>query len=290
MHRLNICSLKLMMATDCIQDFDLKTMYPYNEFLSNRKIGGGGWVRKLNANKEIVVKELTRRDPNAKPNKSNRSCEELLRLFKPITDRRDIDFIMKRELEVRQKLEAMLCELTTKRIGQDLKEKTPKLPKLEKKIDLAEAAPDAHILLKLTDSAASTAMDAAEKAARDNDFKVTIAIVNGEGVPMLVKRLEGANPHSFDLAMTKAKAACHFQRNSSQLHNLPDVTRGGVPIMAAGICIGGIGVSGDKQPNCEKVAYAAVDKLMEDAKQESLDEKTNRYVDAESTVLPETSV
>ena len=41
--------------------------------------------------------------------------------------------------------------------------------------------------------------------------------------------------------------------------------------MANGICFGGVGVSGDKQPKCEKVAYAAVDKLMEDAKQEALE-------------------
>ncbi len=288
-HNIIICSSKLMMATDCVHDFSIKTVHPYNEFMSNRKLGGGGWVRKLSANKDIVVQELMRRDPNAKPNKSNRSCEELLRLFKPLTDRRDIDFIMKKELEIRQKLEAMLGELNTKRVGQDIKEKTPKRPKIEKKVDLAEAAAaDVHIQLKLTDSVASIAMDAAEKTARDNDFKVTIAIVNAEGVPMLVKRLEGANPHSFDLAITKAKTSCHFQRNSSQLQDFPDISRGGVPFMANGICIGGIGVSGDKQPNCEKVAYAAVDKLMEDAKQKSLDAKTNRYV--ASDVLTHTTV
>jgi glc operon protein GlcG len=267
-----------MMATDCVQDFNIKTVYPYNEFMSNRKLGGGGWVRKLSANKDIVVQELMRRDSNAKPNKSNRSCEELLRLFKPLTDRRDIDFVIKKELEIRQKLEAMLGELNNKRVGQDVKEKTPKRPKIEKKVEQAEPVADVHIQLKLTDSVASIAMDAAEKTARENGCKVTIAIVNAEGVPMLVKRLEGANPHSFDLAITKAKTSCHFQRNSSQLQDFPDISRGGVPFMANGICIGGIGVSGDKQPNCEKVAYAAVDKLVEVAKQESLNLKTNQYV------------
>mmetsp|Transcript_19996 Transcript_19996/g.25538 ORF Transcript_19996/g.25538 Transcript_19996/m.25538 type:complete len:168 (-) Transcript_19996:10-513(-) len=119
----------LMMATDCMHDFNIKTVYPYSEFMSNRKLGGGGWVRKLSANKDIVVQELMRRDPNAKPNKSNRSCEELLRLFKPLTDRSDIDFVVQEELEIRKKLEAMLGELNTKRVGHDLKEKTPKRPK-----------------------------------------------------------------------------------------------------------------------------------------------------------------
>eukprot|EP00986_Skeletonema_menzelii_P004165 scaffold1394_cov150-Skeletonema_menzelii.AAC.8 len=259
----------LMMATDCIQDFNIKTLYPYNEFLANRKLGGGGWVRKLSANKDIVVQELMRRDPNAKPNKSNRSCEELLRLFKPLTDSRDIDFVVKKELEVRQKLESMLGELNTKRVSHDVKEKAPKRPKIEKKVGLADAAANVNLRLKLDDSSASIAMEAAEKAARDNDFKVTIAIVNAEGVPMLVKRLEGANPHSFDLAIAKAKTSCLFQRNSSQLQDFPDISRGGVPLMANGVCMGGVGVSGDKQPNCEKVAYAAVDRLVEDAKQES---------------------
>lgn len=260
------------MATDCMQDFNIKTFFPYNEFLANRKLGGGGWVRKLSANKDIVVQELMRRDPNAKPNKSNRSCEELLRLFRPLSDRRDIDYVIKKELEIRHKLQAMLGELHTKRVSHsDLKEKTPKRPKVEKKVNLAQAAVNVNLHLKLDDSSASIAMDAAEKAARDSDFKVTIAIVNAEGVPMIVKRLEGASPLSFDLAITKAKTACLFQRNSSQLQDFPDISRGGVPLMANGICMGGVGVSGDKQPNCEKVAYAAVDKLMEDAKQEALE-------------------
>ena len=257
------------MATDCMQDFNIKTVYPYSEFLANRKLGGGGWVRKLHANKDIVVQELMRRDPNAKPNKSNRSCEELLRLFKPLTDRRDLDFVMKKELECRQKLETILGDLSTKRVSHDVKEKTPKRPKIEKKVALAEAAANVNLSVKLDDSSASIAMEAAEKAARDNDFKVTIAIVNAEGLPMIVKRLEGTNPHSFDLALAKAKTSCLFQKNSSQLQDFPDISRGGVPLMSNGICIGAVGVSGDKQPNCEKVAYAAVDKLMEDAKQES---------------------
>lgn len=257
------------MATDCMQDFSIKTVYPYSEFLANRKLGGGGWVRKLHANKDIVVQELMRRDPNAKPNKSNRSCEELLRLFKPLTDRRDLDFVMKKELECRQKLESILGDLSTKRVSHDVKEKTPKRPKIEKKVALAEAAANVNLSVKLDDSSASIAMEAAEKAARDNDFKVTIAIVNAEGLPMIVKRLEGANPHSFDLALAKAKTSCLFQKNSSQLQDFPDISRGGVPLMSNGICIGAVGVSGDKQPNCEKVAYAAVDKFMEDAKQES---------------------
>ena len=268
-----ICSSKLMMATDCITDFSIKTIHPYSEFMSNRKLGGGGWVRKLSANKEIVVQELLRRDPNAKPNKSNRSSEELLRLFKPLTDRRDVDFVIKKELEYREKLEGMLSELNSKRTPTlDVKEKAPKRPRIEKKVDLSEnGAPDVQ-LQQLTDEAAQLAMDAAVKAARDNDFKVTIAIVDASGVPMLVKRLEGAYPHSFDLALTKAKIACRFQKNTSQLQEAPDISRGGVPLLAKGVCIGGIGVSGDKQPNCERVAYAAVDKLMEEAKQESLDD------------------
>ncbi len=269
------------MASDCMQDFNIKTCFPYNEFLANRKLGGGGWVRKLSANKDIVVQELMRRDPNAKPNKSNRSCEELLRLFRPLSDRRDIDFVIKKELEVRQKLQAMLGELHTKRVSHgDLKEKNPKRPKIEKKVNLAEAPANVNLRLKLDDFSASIAMDAAEKAARDNDYKVTIAIVNAEGVPLIVKRLEGANPLSFDLAITKAKSACLFKRNSSQLQDFPDISRGGVPLMANGICMGGVGVSGDKQPNCEKIAYAAVDKLMEDAKEESLvvDLKSNQYM------------
>lgn len=239
--------------------------------MSNRKLGGGGWVRKLSANKDIVVQELMRRDPNAKPNKSNRSCEELLRMFKPLTDRRDIDFIIKKELEIRQKLEAILGELNNKSTSHDLREKTPKRPKIEKNIDLAAvAANKMKFDLKLDDTTASLAVEAAEKAAKENGYKVSIAIVNSNGEPMVAKRLDGANAHSFDLALTKAKAACVFSRNTSQLQDFPDVSRGGVPLMANGSCIGGVGVSGDKQPNCEKVAYAAIDKLMDLTKQAAL--------------------
>ena len=64
--------------------------------------------------------------------------------------------------------------------------------------------------MRLTLAAVERAMAAAENEATANGWKVTIAICDAGGMPLLAKRLDGAFPASYDIAVGKAKTAAHF--------------------------------------------------------------------------------
>ena len=59
----------------------------------------------------------------------------------------------------------------------------------------------------LTYEQARTAMDAAEQDARSNQWNLTIVIADAQGVPIYVRRMEGASPRTFDVAMRKVRTA-----------------------------------------------------------------------------------
>mmetsp|Transcript_30557 Transcript_30557/g.64404 ORF Transcript_30557/g.64404 Transcript_30557/m.64404 type:complete len:153 (-) Transcript_30557:167-625(-) len=129
--------------------------------------------------------------------------------------------------------------------------------------------------VQLTEAAAETAVRAAQEVAAKNNWKVTIAITDAGGSPLLVKRCDGAFPASFDIALGKAKTACHFYKCTGQLEDAVNVAggssrtallsssfilmRGGVPIFIDGFCVGAVGVSGVKPDEDEKIALVAVD-------------------------------
>jgi glc operon protein GlcG len=129
----------------------------------------------------------------------------------------------------------------------------------------------------LTSAAAQTAMDAACQEATANGWAVTIAIGDAGGVPILVKRCDGAFSASYEIAVGKAKTAAQFHKNTGVLEDGANVSngssrtallsapfilmRGGVPIFANEMCIGSVGVSGVKPNEDEQVAMAAVNAL-----------------------------
>ncbi len=55
----------------------------------------------------------------------------------------------------------------------------------------------------LTLAQARTAMDAAEAEARRNQWNLTILIVDADGVPIYLRRMDGASPRTQDVAMRK---------------------------------------------------------------------------------------
>ena len=136
---------------------------------------------------------------------------------------------------------------------------------------------DFQATVGLSSSAAQKAMLAAEKEAIANGWKVTIAIADAGGIPLLVKRCDGAFPASYEVATGKAKTAAQFCKNTGQLESAVNVDdgssrtallsapfilmRGGVPIFVNGICVGAVGVSGVKPDEDEQVANAAVNAL-----------------------------
>eukprot|EP00579_Thalassiosira_antarctica_P005113 CAMPEP_0201884820 /NCGR_PEP_ID=MMETSP0902-20130614/17571_1 /ASSEMBLY_ACC=CAM_ASM_000551 /TAXON_ID=420261 /ORGANISM="Thalassiosira antarctica, Strain CCMP982" /LENGTH=350 /DNA_ID=CAMNT_0048413833 /DNA_START=20 /DNA_END=1072 /DNA_ORIENTATION=+ len=265
----------MMMATDCIAGFNAKEVHPYSVFLTNRKLAGGGWVRKLNANKDLVVQELKRRDPTAKPNKSNRGVDEIVQLFKPITDPRDLAFIAKKEGEFRQRMMHTLdeCEnrkTNRKNVGSDSSMSTPhKRPRIEgdgEKVEqiggnIEEGSQHLQSNGSITYQAAEKVMAAAEQIVLANRWKVSIAVADANGNPIMVKRLHDAFPASFEIAVGKAKTAAQFDKNTGEMGDAHDVSRGGLAIVIDDICCGGIGVSGQKPALLELVADAGINAL-----------------------------
>jgi len=59
----------------------------------------------------------------------------------------------------------------------------------------------------LTLEQAKTAMDAAEAEARRNGWNLTIVVAGADGVPLYLRRMDGASTRSYDIAMGKVRTA-----------------------------------------------------------------------------------
>ena len=99
--------------------------------------------------------------------------------------------------------------------------------------------------------------DAAEAKAKQENWNVVIAILDDGGHLITLRRMDGAQLGSIDLAQTKAKTAVFYKRASKVFEDqvtqgnlrplsMPNVfaSEGGVPIIKDGVIIGAIGVSG----------------------------------------------
>ncbi len=98
---------------------------------------------------------------------------------------------------------------------------------------------------------------AAEATARQNGWNVVIAIVDAGGHLILLHRLDNTQIGSVEVAQAKARSAALFRRptkvmadalaqGSSAFLALPGAmpVEGGVPLVADGVVVGAIGVSG----------------------------------------------
>ena len=113
---------------------------------------------------------------------------------------------------------------------------------------------------------------AAEAEALNNNWAVTIAIVDDGGHLWWLQRLDGAAPMSSHVAPAKAKTAAAGRRESKLFEDminngrvsflsapyLEGMLEGGVPIMKDGQCIGAVGVSGVKSTEDAQVARAGI--------------------------------
>ncbi|MDP1650592.1 MAG: heme-binding protein [Rubrivivax sp.] len=127
--------------------------------------------------------------------------------------------------------------------------------------------------LTLDDARAAAA--AAEAEAVQNAWAVTIAITDDGGHLLWLQRLDGAAPISADIAVAKARTAALGRRESKGYEDminqgrtaflsapvLQGMLEGGVPIMAAGHCLGAVGVSGVKAAEDAQIARAGVSAL-----------------------------
>ncbi|HEY7300434.1 MAG TPA: heme-binding protein [Xanthobacteraceae bacterium] len=122
----------------------------------------------------------------------------------------------------------------------------------------------------LSIAAARKVMAAAEAEAAKNHWGVSIAIVDSGGNLLMLHRLENAQLASMRIAEDKARTAVEFRRPTKALEDAVAgggvglrvltfgacVAEGGVPIVANGRIIGGIGVSGAASEQDAQVAMA----------------------------------
>ena len=121
--------------------------------------------------------------------------------------------------------------------------------------------------------AARNAMAAAEAEAAKNNWGVAIAIVDSGGNLVMLHRLDNAQLSAVRIAEAKARTAVEFRRPTKALEDAvagggvglrvltfgASVAEGGVPIVAGGRIVGGIGVSGVASHQDAQVAQAGAD-------------------------------
>jgi glc operon protein GlcG len=117
--------------------------------------------------------------------------------------------------------------------------------------------------------AADAVMAAAEKQAIQNGYRVVIAVVDAWGHVLQLRRTEGAQAASGQVAIDKARTAAIFVRPSREieeqvsagrlgalaLHGAAALT-GGIPLTVNGEVIGAIGTSGETPDQDESVSLA----------------------------------
>ena len=126
----------------------------------------------------------------------------------------------------------------------------------------------------LTAADAVIIITAAKAEAVNNNWLVSIAVVDEAGFLIHLERADGAGLQSPELATLKAKTAAIGKTSTKTLEDVvkdrPAVAlmpgrlpvQGGVPIIHNGECIGGIGVSGVKSHEDEVVALAGLKALL----------------------------
>lgn len=120
---------------------------------------------------------------------------------------------------------------------------------------------------------AKKAMVAAEAEATKNNWGVAIAIVDSGGNLVMLHRLDNAQLSASRIAEAKARTAVEFRRPTKALEDAvagggvglrvltfgASVAEGGVPIVAGGRIVGGIGVSGVASHQDAQVAQVGAD-------------------------------
>jgi glc operon protein GlcG len=126
----------------------------------------------------------------------------------------------------------------------------------------------------LTLDAARRVAAAAEAEARRNNWAVSVAVLDEAGHLMVFHRMDGAKLVSIDIAERKARTAVYFQGPTKNLEEevsggrtalLPIAgfmpLEGGVPLMADGVLVGAVGVSGvtgTQDGQCAQAGAAAL--------------------------------
>ena len=118
---------------------------------------------------------------------------------------------------------------------------------------------------------------AAQAEARKNSWNVAIAILDHGGHLLHFERMDGATPANAAIAVEKGRTAAMSRRSSgvweemikggrTAMIKMPGIlpVQGGMPIVADGTCIGGVGVSGVQSQQDEQIATAGIRAVIPD--------------------------
>ena len=124
----------------------------------------------------------------------------------------------------------------------------------------------------LTYEQVRVAMDSAEAEAQRNGWRLTIVVADSAGVPIYLRRMPGATPRSYEIAMAKVKTAL-----TSKMHTVDyarelaagrvDTVAGGVTyeggylIRVGGVIVGAMtasGASGSEDAQAVRAGLAAI--------------------------------
>jgi glc operon protein GlcG len=139
---------------------------------------------------------------------------------------------------------------------------------------------------RLTHAGAKKIADTAVAKARQAGIAISVAVADSGGHLIALERMDGGRFHSLHSATTKAVCAASNRRPTSShgaqgqpldvAHALglalaagPErwtAMEGGCPVIIAGECIGGVGVSGGDWATDERIAREAVESIGATAK------------------------
>lgn len=128
----------------------------------------------------------------------------------------------------------------------------------------------------LTLSDAEFLLNTAYEYAIQNNFNVSIAVVDETGTLLAMKRMDGASPMTANLCFEKAKCSAMSRRPSKLFEDIikggqmgfltmetfSGMLEGGEPIMYQGQLVGAIGVSGVKSFQDAEIAQVAIEKFL----------------------------
>jgi len=125
----------------------------------------------------------------------------------------------------------------------------------------------------LTVEQVEVAMDAAEAEAQRNGWSLTIIIADASGVPIQLRRMQGASPRSYEIASAKVRtslatgmATGDYGRavQEGRMEAIPDgiTFEGGYPIRIGGQLVGAMaasGARGSEDAQSVRAGLAAID-------------------------------
>ncbi|MCU4521344.1 MULTISPECIES: GlcG/HbpS family heme-binding protein [Acinetobacter] len=128
----------------------------------------------------------------------------------------------------------------------------------------------------LTLSDAEFLLDQAHQYAIQNNFNVSIAVVDETGNLLAMKRMDGASPMTANLCLEKAHCSAISRRPSKLFEDIikggqmgfltmdtfSGMLEGGEPILYQGQLVGAMGVSGVKSFEDAEIAQVAIEKFL----------------------------